>query len=235
MITGVKRKDTKEEKIAKSIAKRARNADSSENQTLPKPCKSCKNYGHSSASSKLCPNHKMSLQERIETHFGTEYTRYTISIPLRSFYLPQNMHGFDQAVEKVKSLSMFSRKVMSSAQLFINFYILKHPECLDKAFFQQNFWYSLCRVIYKNLTVDEFQKQYDKIRYLAETWSEIHSIEGVNLVVPKNGVKNFGQIISTACESTATSYNNYYIENFQNITSNYFIYMIRSEFPVSDE
>ncbi|EIE86300.1 hypothetical protein RO3G_11011 [Rhizopus delemar RA 99-880] len=56
-------------------------------------------------------------------------------------------------------------------------------------------------------------------------------MEGVNLTVARDGISNYGQVIATTCETIATSCNNYYVENFQNIAANYFIYMISTAFP----
>lgn len=69
--------------------------------------------------------------------------------------------------------------------------------------------------------------------FLAAMWNELNSFEGVNLTVARDGITNYGQVISSVCETIATSYNNYYIENFHNIIANYFIYMIIDAFPVS--
>lgn len=68
---------------------------------------------------------------------------------------------------------------------------------------------------------------------LADTWNELSNMEGVNLTVARDGISNYGQVIATTCETIATSCNNYYVENFQNIAANYFIYMISTAFPVS--
>ncbi|RCH89815.1 hypothetical protein CU097_010872 [Rhizopus azygosporus] len=52
-----------------------------------------------------------------------------------------------------------------------------------------------------------------------------------SLFVEENGLRNYGQSLSTACETVTTSYNNYYIENFENIICNYFIYSLRRKYP----
>ncbi|KAI7884443.1 uncharacterized protein EV154DRAFT_554865 [Mucor mucedo] len=56
-----------------------------------------------------------------------------------------------------------------------------------------------------------------------------------NLFVPENGLKNYGQSLSTACETVATTYNNYYIENFENIICNYFIYALKTKYAVNND
>ncbi|CEG82063.1 hypothetical protein RMATCC62417_16189 [Rhizopus microsporus] len=75
-----------------------------------------------------------------------------------------------------------------------------------------------------------FQSKYAHILHLADTWQELNSLDGENLTVAKEGLTNYGQVLSAACETIATSYNNYYIENFQNIVANYFIFMIKTVF-----
>lgn len=61
---------------------------------------------------------------------------------------------------------------------------------------------------------------------LAGTWNDLSNMKGVNSTVASDGISNYGQVISTTCETISTSYSNYYVENFQNIATNYFIYMI---------
>ncbi|GAA5811239.1 hypothetical protein MFLAVUS_004671 [Mucor flavus] len=119
---------------------------------------------------------------------------------------------------------------MFKVKIFINYYILKYPENLVNDFFQQNFWYSLCRVVCKQLSVQEFQAKYTHIQHLEDLWTELNGYQNVDLIVEKEGLTNYGQVLSSACETTATCYNNYYIENFENIICNYYIYMIRREF-----
>ncbi|KAG2194569.1 hypothetical protein INT47_006528, partial [Mucor saturninus] len=189
-------------------------------------CKSCDTSGHSSARSKLCPNHNYTLQELIEKDIGAKYQRYTISIPLKGF-----LNETDDDDDRLQDLSSFLRLVLFKAQIFVNDYILQYPNNLSNEFFQQNFWYSLCRVVCKQLSIKDFQLKYATIHYLEDAWMELNNLEGVNLNVEKDGLKNYGQVLATACETTATCYNNYYIENFQNIICNYFIYMIFKEFP----
>ncbi|KAI7897334.1 uncharacterized protein EV154DRAFT_475654 [Mucor mucedo] len=81
-----------------------------------------------------------------------------------------------------------------------------------------------------SLVFQNFQSQYPLIPRLVEVWDELNGVEGVNLTVDKGNLILYGQVVSSACESIATCYNNYYIENFENIIANYFIYMIRQAF-----
>ncbi|KAI8875342.1 hypothetical protein K501DRAFT_280465 [Backusella circina FSU 941] len=218
---GIKRKVTVEEKREKSAAKRSRAAASSSTSVLL--CGSCNAEGHSSARSKLCLNYKFTLKDLIQRDIGDKHERYTISIPLKSFLNETNDNDqLGKAVDKISSLSGFLRTVLFKAQVFINYYIIKYPQNLSNEFFQQNFWYSLCRVVCNQLSVSDFQLKYTNIRYLEDLWTELNSLDGIDMTVAKDGIQNYSQVLATACETTATSYNNYYIENFENIICNYF-------------
>ena len=70
---------------------------------------------------------------------------------------------------------------------------------------------------------------------LASSFVNLSATINGSLFVSENGLKNYGQSLSTACETVATTYNNYYIENFENIIFNYFIYTLKTEYPVNNE
>lgn len=233
LLIGIKRKDTFEEKREKRNAKKSRNATLSNTQVSI--CTSCNNTGHSSSRSKECPNHNFTLQELLERNFGSRYQRYTVSLPLKSFVRTADEDAYNEVLEKIKNLSTFLREVVFKAQFFINFYILKHPNNLTNDFFQQNFWYSICRVVNKRFSIQQLQSKYSHILFLEETWTELSGIEDVDLMVEQDNLKNYGQVLSAACQTMATCYNNYYIEGFQNIVANYFIYMVRDTFWVSEK
>ncbi|EPB92469.1 hypothetical protein HMPREF1544_00767 [Mucor circinelloides 1006PhL] len=61
----------------------------------------------------------------------------------------------------------------------------------------------------QNLDVDQ----------LASSFVNLSATTNGSLFVSENGLKNYGQSLSTACETIATTYSNYYIENFENIIS----------------
>ncbi|KAI7894230.1 uncharacterized protein EV154DRAFT_579180 [Mucor mucedo] len=90
--------------------------------------------------------------------------------------------------------------------------------------------YTVCRVIYQNLSVQKFQSQYPLIPHLTEVWDELNGVEGINLTVDKDSLTLHNQVVSSACESIATFYNNYYIESFEKYHCKLFIYMICQAF-----
>ncbi|KAG2209217.1 hypothetical protein INT47_005509 [Mucor saturninus] len=190
----INKPNTPEEKKAKSDAKKARNVVPN---TSNLACKSCGQNGHASARSRECLNYNYTVKKLIQQNLGSQNQRYTVSIPPKSFMSSVDENANNTAVEKIKSLSMFLRKVAYNAQIFVkNFYVLKHPNT-----------YSVCRVVHRNLSVQNFQSQYPLIPHLAEVWEELNGVEGVNLTVEKGNLKNF-----------------------KNIIANYFIYMIRQAF-----
>ncbi|KAG2201204.1 hypothetical protein INT47_013015 [Mucor saturninus] len=68
------------------------------------------------------------------------------------------------------------------------------------------------------------------VAQLISSFAELSATMNGNLFVPENGLKNYGQSLSTACETVAITYNNYYIENFENIICNYFIYALKTKY-----
>ncbi|CAO3670036.1 unnamed protein product [Rhizopus stolonifer] len=191
-----KKRYSRREKKEKSVTKRNRIVASSSTSTLI--CKSCGTGGHSSTRSKLCPNHNFTLQELIEQDIGNKYERYMISLRLKPFLNETDDNDqLEKAVDKIKSLSDFLRIVMFKAQVFINYYIIKYPQNLPKEFFQQNFWYLLCRVVCEQLSVSAFQSKYTNVYYLEDLWTELNSLENINLIVAKDGLRNYGQVLAT--------------------------------------
>lgn len=195
---------------------RKRNRTIASSSTSALICKYCDTSEHSSARRNLCPNHDFTLQELIQRDIGDKYESYTISRPSKSFLNETDDNDqLKKAVDKIKSLSCFLCSVLFKVQVFINYYITKHSQNLpNKRMFQQNFWYPLCKVICEQLSVNDFQSKYKNIHYLEDLWTEFNSFEDMNLIVAKDGLRNYAQVLATACETTATCYNNYFIENF---------------------
>lgn len=198
--------------------------------TSPSKCKSCGESGHRSAASSECRNHNLTLKQICERSFG-DYERYTKSITLDCFL--SNDDHLGQVRNKIIRLSSLLREVVYKAQTVINFYILKYPSSITVDIFKQNFWYRVCRVIYGNITIQRLQEMYPALEHLVEAYQTLNEADGVDTKVSLTEIKNYGQVISTACETIATCYNNYYVENFESIIANYLIYIIRVRFEVS--
>ncbi|GAA5813215.1 hypothetical protein MFLAVUS_006689 [Mucor flavus] len=130
----------------------------------------------------------------------------------------------------VKDISGFIREILFKAQLFVNFFILQHPTNLTNDFFDQNFWYTITRVIRGSSDEERPADQNLDVALLASSFVELSATTNGSLFVPENGLKNYGQSLSAACETVVTTYNNYYIENFENIICNYFIYALRTKY-----
>ncbi|GAA5809320.1 hypothetical protein MFLAVUS_002727 [Mucor flavus] len=236
-----KRKDTSEEERAKGDAKRRRKQENASSSSTSGPiCKSCGQQGHSSAVSRMCPNHQFTLKERLTMAFPESYERFTISLPLQSFLkFDEEEEGerLEQYQQRITELSSFLRQVIYRAQILINYYILSNSINMDNLsnnIFDRNFWYRVCRLIYQNITVYELQRMYPTLPGIEAAFNHLQSLENVNLLVEKGNLVGYGQIVSSACETVATAYSNFYVENFENYIGNYFIYKLKVEYDGRD-
>ena len=172
--------------------------------------------------------------------FPESYQRFTISLTLESF-LTIDEQGEDNKLERYQrriiEMSSFLRQVVYRAQIFVNYYILRNSNNIDNLsndIVDQKFWYKVCRLIYQNIRVDELQRMYPRLPDIEETFNRLQSLENVNLLVEKNNLVGYGQIVSSACQTIATAYNNFYVENFEHYIGNYFIYKLKVEYAVSN-
>ncbi|EPB83721.1 hypothetical protein HMPREF1544_09515 [Mucor circinelloides 1006PhL] len=227
--TSTKRKDSPALIKAKRNAKRSRQASTSAASSSKNNCSSCQEEGHSSARSSQCKNYNPKLSERLQIRLGS-HQRYTLSVPFET--LCNDNPNKANALKKVKDISSFVREVLFKAQLFVNHFILQHPTKLTNDFFEQNFWYTISRVIrgssdtvkstlqaYKDTKKGRPAGQNLDVDQLASSFVNLSATTNGSLFVSENGLKNYGQSLLTACETVATTYNNYYIEKFENIIS----------------
>ncbi|KAG2208537.1 hypothetical protein INT47_010233 [Mucor saturninus] len=239
--TSTKRKDSPNVIVAKKSTKRSRQASTSAAAFSSSKCSSCQEEGHNSARSRQCKNYNLNISELLQIKLGPNYQRYTLSVPFDTFCF--NTQNKTSSLKKIKDISSFIREVLFKAQLFVNFFILQHPTKLTNDFFEQNFWYTISRVIrgssnevrsilqaYKDKKKERPAGQNLDVAQLISSFAELSATMNGNLFVPENGLKNYGQSLSTACETVATTYNNYYIENFENIICNYFIYALKTKY-----
>jgi hypothetical protein len=249
---GIKRKDTSNVITVKRDAKRIRqvatSAASSSVSTII--CSSCQQEGHKSARSRECRNYNLKLTELIPTKLGSSnYQRYTVSIPFSSFC--KDTRNKVNSLEKIKDILGFIREVILKTQLFINYFIIKHPNKLTNGFFDQNFWYTISIIVrgypdpakikftlkkYRNKR-NEKPNEEDSldVDQLTNSFVELSTTVDHSLFVAENKLKNYGQSLSTACETIATTYNNYDIENYESIICNYFICILNKKYSISDK
>ncbi|KAI8087419.1 hypothetical protein BDF21DRAFT_461044 [Thamnidium elegans] len=90
----------------------------------------------------------------------------------------------------------------------------------------------VCRLIYGKITIEELQNFYPRLPGIQEAYNHLQALENVNLLVEKEGLVGYGQIFSSACDTVATAYNNFYVENYETYIGNYFIYRLKQEYTV---
>lgn len=154
-----RKKDAPEEKKAKADARKKRRTEQASSSSGP-VCKSCGQPGHTTAASHSCPNHEYSIKERLQMAFPTSYKLYTVSLTLKSFVRhdegnPNKLLGYQEIIIE---LSSFLREVVYKAQLLVNYYISSNANnvsYLSNDIFDKNFWYRVCRFIYRNITIEE--------------------------------------------------------------------------------
>lgn len=215
---GKRKKDTIEDKRAKEDARKRRKAEAASSSSA-NVCKSCGQPGHTTAASRMCPNHQFSLKERLEMAFPESYQRFTISLTLGSFLRfdeEEDPNKLLRYQERISELSIFLRQVVYKAQIFINYYILTYSNragYLSNDIFEKNFWYRVCRLVYRNITIEQLQGFYPRLPGLQTAFNRFQELNNVNLFVERNYLVVYGQIISTACGTVATAYSNFYLKN----------------------
>ncbi|EIE90050.1 hypothetical protein RO3G_14761 [Rhizopus delemar RA 99-880] len=114
-------------------------------------------------------------------------------------------------------MSLTRIPIYPNAEAFIK---LKKQYIYEKQQQQEEEEAAAARSNFRGQVKEKKQKYSSHIPYLEEVWNELSGLEGVSMVVNKEGLTNYGQDLSTACE-----------KNFGNVVNSYCIYMIRKEFP----
>lgn len=84
-------------------------------------CKSCRQHGHSSARSPLCPDHQPTKKELLKAAFPQAYKQFMVSITLGSFLrIDGQGDRLERFQEKVIERSTFLRQIIYRAQIFVN-------------------------------------------------------------------------------------------------------------------
>ncbi|KAI8355585.1 hypothetical protein BD560DRAFT_426660 [Blakeslea trispora] len=125
-----KRKQTYEDRAQRRQAKRQK--DQSESDVAI--CSKCKQRGHISARSPLCPQDILSKTQVICANLEDNYKAYTRKL------------GFDNCMPYETENK--SRRLVFRAELFVNYYVLENHILIDapKVIFSQNFWYSIIQM-----------------------------------------------------------------------------------------
>ncbi|KAI9364298.1 hypothetical protein BD770DRAFT_407085 [Pilaira anomala] len=79
--------------------------------------------------------------------------------------------------------------------------------------FSQNFWYSVCMLIFGNLSSQELQVKYSSVPNIGNAFDQYFQDYSLSMR-PLSGLKEYSQCLSSACITLETTYNNYYVENF---------------------
>ncbi|KAG2233899.1 hypothetical protein INT48_004387 [Thamnidium elegans] len=76
-------------------------------------------------------------------------------------------------LDDIDSELSFLRNVIYRAQILVNYYILHSSNNLTNDLFEQNFWYTICRLIYGNITMDGVQNKYPGITNITADFSDL--------------------------------------------------------------
>lgn len=238
MTTGGKRKDSPQVKSDNSKARKKR-VPTSSHSTPARACPACGSIEHGSVRSRDCPHHDFTLAERLSMAFPNGHERYTISIPLQSFLAfegdpPDNNSTRFQ--ERIITLSSFLKRFTYNAQILVNYYIMfnRNPANMGDVMFEQKFWYTVCRFIFQAITIEQIENKYPILTGFSASYRHLVQNLGYigNLHVPLEGLVGYGHIVSTACETLAKTYVNFYLENYDSYVANYYIFRIKITFPV---
>src|ERR1700731_547108 len=84
---------------------------------------SCGEPGNNSARSKICENHKLTIDEKERLVLGDKREHFVRRIPISSIVRQQYQ---TQLQQKITELSAHIREIVTRAQVFVNGYIIDH-------------------------------------------------------------------------------------------------------------
>ncbi|KAI9018615.1 hypothetical protein CLU79DRAFT_795567 [Phycomyces nitens] len=197
--SGTKRKQIYEDRAQKRQAKRQK--DQVEGDVAI--CSKCKQRGHRSARSPLCPQGILSKEQVIRANLGDKYKAYTRKLGFDNCVLDTYHTKLKSSVIKACSTV---RHLVFRAKLFVNYYVLEKHALIGapKAIFTQNFWYRIIQM-----------RQHKSILYTEKL------LPGIS------------QCLTEACTELATSYTNNIVENFKNHLLYFLRYKLQDLFMVS--
>ncbi|KAI8997611.1 hypothetical protein BDB01DRAFT_893114 [Pilobolus umbonatus] len=140
--SGKRRKQTYEDRAQKQQAKRQK--DQVEGDVAI--CSKCKQRGHRSARSPLCPQGILSKAQVIRANLRDNYKAYTRK--LRFDNCVSNTYHTKLKSNVIKACSSV-RHLVFRAKLFVNYYVLENHNLIGapKVIFSQNFWYSIIQML----------------------------------------------------------------------------------------
>ncbi|KAI8973185.1 hypothetical protein BDF20DRAFT_914669 [Mycotypha africana] len=148
------------------------------------------------------------LKESINYKLVDNHERYTLSIPLEMFR--RNIEYLGDILEKITEKSSFLR---------------------------ESFWYTVCRFVYGAVNINEIEDRYPALVNFGQVYNQLGLHSHVTLTVEQPAIRYYGQVrcysqvIFSACETLATSYENYYVENFEDLIAKYLLFFIKATFP----
>ncbi|GAA5807059.1 hypothetical protein MFLAVUS_000409 [Mucor flavus] len=204
--SGKKRKQTYEDIAQKRQAKRQK--DQVEGDVAI--CSKCKQRGHRSARSLLCPQGILSKAQVIRANLGDNYKAYTRKL------------GFDNCVSDTYHTKLQSsvikacstvRHLVFRAKLFVNYYVLENHALIGapKVIFSQNFRYSIIQMVNGKRPTNSVSLPQQLLSSFDQFKRQHRSILYTEKLLP-----GISQCVTEACTELATSYTNNIVENFEN-------------------
>ncbi|ORE01598.1 hypothetical protein BCV72DRAFT_320863, partial [Rhizopus microsporus var. microsporus] len=129
----------------KSEKKKARMQEIEDSNQNISSCTKCKQAGHTSASSPLCPQHILRKTEVLKLHLGEHYQAYIRNVSFDNCILDQ--YKTKLKINVIETCSSV-RYLIFKAKLFISYYLLENSTAVaPKCLYTQNFWYSVIQLI----------------------------------------------------------------------------------------
>jgi hypothetical protein len=168
------------------------------------------------------------LNEKLGTNRETFTRKSSFEVSIRPEYR-------QALLEKIYLLSYYSRAIIVKTQLFVNFYVIHHEGPIPAYCFTQNFFYSVMQLIQgRTMTSNTDKCPNDLIQtwhYYKDYLYEILEVDGQEIA---NNNLRTSDVLTEACVTLSTVYQNHIVENFNGRIYEVFKYKIQTAFPVID-
>lgn len=203
--SGKKRNQSFDVKKQKKRARIEENLNANQNHAV---CTKCKQPGHSSANSPLCPDHIPRKTAVFKENLGDNYQAFTRRIPLDNCVFDEYRDTFK---ERIIEACSDVRYLVFKAKTFVNHYILENSAFVaPKNLFKQNFWYTVTKLVNEK-TIKDTSTLPDGLMEAYSRFKANHP----SFVRSKTLLPGVSQCITEACTEIATSYLNNIVENFE--------------------